>query len=166
MNYLSSKFVSGNGQTVVVVDSGSRVGLAGFIHSNPGAKTASLQVGGANFHGKKGENVSYVNNGGGNARYTIVAHGMAINDYVFVTTPSGIDGLQKISAVTADTFDTDMAYVGGGASDATVYTGQLVFKVASFTEYILEGLVGPFAAYEILHDAAAGGDTNLLWTYQ
>ena len=166
MNYLSSKFVSGNGQTVVVLDAGSRVGLAGFIHSNPGGKTASLQVGGANFHGKLGENITYANNGSSFARYTLSDHGLAVGDYVFTTTPSGIDGLQKVTAVTSTTFDTDMAYTGGGGSDATVYTGQLVFKVSSFTEYILEGLVGPFAAYEVIHHSSAGGDSNILWTYQ
>lgn len=163
MNYLSSKFVTGNGTTLVVLDTDLRVGLGGFIHSNPGSKTASLQVSGADFHGPLGS-LAYDDNGGF-VRCTKVAHGLAVGDYVFITAAGGaVTGIQKITGVTADTFTTDKTYAAG--SPATVYRGQIVFKVASFTEYVLEHLVGPFAAYEVIHHASAGGDTNLFWTYQ
>jgi len=164
MNYLQSNFVAGNGATIVLHES-IPIGIAGFIHSNPGAKTASLQVGAANYHGKKGENIAYANNGAGKARYTLADHGLTTGDFVFITGPALVDGFQEVTATAAGTFDTDMAYVGAGASDATVYTAQKVFKVASFTEYVLNSVVGPFAAYEVLHHAATGGDTNILWRH-
>ena len=163
MNYLSSKIIIGNGDTLVVSQS-IPIGLAGFIHSNPGAKTASLQVGAANFHGKLGEGISYVADGGF-TKYALAAHGRAVGDYVYVTTPNVVDGVQLVTAVAdANNFTTDKAFVAG--SNATIYTGQIVFKAASFTEFVLNDIVGPFAAYEVKHHAATGADTNLLWMYQ
>jgi len=163
MNYLSSKTVEAMNGSDLTLSLTTPVGLAGFIHSDPGGKTALLQVGAANYHGALGS-LSYANNAG-SCQFTKVAHGLAVDDYIFVTSAGGaITGIQQITAVTADTFTTDKTYAAG--SPAVVYTGQMVFKVSTFTEFILEGVAGPFAAYEITHHASAGADTNLLWTYR
>ncbi len=84
--------------------------------------------------------ITSVASSGGYANFTKSSHGLTVGTVIMVTdsTAGGVDGVQKITAVTSNTFKTNKVYVASAAAGSYhLKSGR--FASMSPTEWIIKG---------------------------